>query len=148
MGFSKKNSVNSPLLRIMEFQWVVRILMEFQGVKGKNIGKFQRVVKVLMEFQGDGRKKKNTRKFQGVKKKKQLQKTPGRWWRFWWDSRGMEGKKKNTRKFQGVKKNNNSRKLQGGGEGFDGIPGGYNFWKKRFSTVRTIYPWIFLWLCF
>ena len=75
----------------MEFQWVVRILMEFQGVKGKNIGKFQRMVKVLMEFQGDGRKKKN------------------------------------TRKFQGVKKNNNSRKLQGGGEGFDGIPGGYNF---------------------
>ena len=94
MGFSKKNSVNSPLLRIMEFQWVVRILMEFQGVKGKNIGKFQRVVKVLMEFQGDGRKKKNTRKFQGVKQKKQLQKTPGRWWRFWWDSRRTQFLKK------------------------------------------------------
>ena len=46
-----------------KFQGLVKVLMKFQGKKGKNNGKFHGVVKVLMKFQG--KKGKNNGKFHG-----------------------------------------------------------------------------------
>ena len=89
--------------------------MEFQGKKRKNTGKFQGMVKVLNGIPGE--------------EKKKHWKIPGDGESFEWNSRGR--KEKNTGKFQRMVKvlmefqgkKRKHWKVPGQGESFDGIPG-------------------------